>query len=226
MSNLQCVSCEVKNMEQEITSWENLFHGSLTDYLKKHGVDHCDGTFSSSNAKCNSSMLDAEGSPNLRESWNSPSITISCEENSPTRNMNQPVGYHADDQPKAESMFRRKKLSSRQPSSDAFILMNMIDELDEPRSRAGSAESRSSVTDDGNKQRRISIEITGNSIGALGTGIHSLGQDIPRRLSLEIISNQRPPLNLNRSRRASIVEDLTEKEHEMVMLSLIEDNNN
>ena len=91
-------------MEQEITSWENLFHGSLTDYLKKHGVDHCDGTFSSSNTKCNSSMHDAEGSPNLRKSWNSPSITISCEENSPTRNMNQSVGYHADDQPKAESV--------------------------------------------------------------------------------------------------------------------------
>ena len=99
--------------------------------------------------------------------------------------------------------------------------MDIIEELDEPRSRAGSAGSRSSLTDDGdNKPRRISIEITGNSIGALGAGINSLGQDIPRRLSLEIISNQRPPLNLNRSRRASIVEDLTEKEHEMVMLSL------
>ena len=208
-------------MEQEIISWENLFHGSLTDYLKKHGVDHCDGTFSSSNRKCNSSVPDAEGSPNLRKSWNSPSITISCEENSPTRNINQSVGYHADDQPKAESMFRRKTLRSRQSSSDAFILMDIIEELDEPRSRAGSAESRSSLTDDGdNKPRRISIEITGNSIGALGTGINSLGQDIPRRLSLEIISNQRPPLNLNRSRRASIVKDLTEKEHEMVMLSL------
>ena len=165
-------------------------------------------------------MHDAEGSPNLRKSWNSPSITISCEENLPTRNMNQSVGYHADDQPKAESVFRRKKLSSRQPSSDAFILMDIIEELDESRSRAGSAGSRNSLSDDGDKPRRISIEITGNSIGALGSGINSMGQAIPRRLSLEIISNQRPPLNLNRSRRASIVEDLTEKEHVMVMLSL------
>ena len=228
----QCFSCKTGNMEEEITSWENLFHGSLTDYLRKHEADHFDGTFSSSNTICNSSIHDAEGPPNLPKSWNSPSITISCDDNSSTRKMNQSVGHHADDQKKAESMFKRRKLGNRQStldrqsSSDPFILMDIIEELDESRSRAGSAGSRNSFTDDGDTPRKFSIEITGNSIGALGTGIHSLGQDIPRRLSLEIISNQAPPLNLNRSRRASLVEDLTENEHEMVILSRVEDNNN
>ena len=67
----QCVSCKTGNMEQEITSWENLFHGSLTDYLRKHEADHFDGTLSSSNTKGNSSIRNADGPPNLQKSWKS-----------------------------------------------------------------------------------------------------------------------------------------------------------
>ena len=211
----RCVTCETRNTKQEITSWENLFQGSLTDYLRKHRVDRFDGNFSSSKTKCNSLIYNTEGPLNFQKAWNNPSITISCGENSSTMNRKEPMSYHTDGQKKAEAVFRRRKLSNRQSSSDSFILMDIIEELDEPRSRAGSAGSRSSFRDDGDKPGRISIEITGNSIGPLGTGIHSLGQNIPRRLSLEIIASPR----LNRSSRASIVEDLTEKEHEMVMLS-------
>ena len=169
-------------------TWASPFKGSLNKFMRRQSAF----SLASSSSSENSPTSSREQSPLvLRKFQNSSPGTVFSwgDSSSSTSVRKQSVGYHPDDQGKAELASRRRRISSRQSSFNSVIVMDIIEELEEPRSRSGSGGSR-----------KMSVEI----IGEPRSRSQSLSREGDRRLSVEVIGDPTLSLGLNRQRRTSI----------------------